>query len=157
MPFFYYSLYRHHNPKRGDVIVFESEVSELRLVKRVVAVPGDTIAMDANQVWLNGNPLPYTIEANSNTETVLLENLGDIQHLIRLDKQRPSILSSFSEIPIPKDFYFVLGDNRDNSNDSRFISLVPRDEIIGRATTVVMSHDYDNHYLPKDNRYFLPL
>lgn len=157
IPFFYISLFRFADPERGDIIVFESEASGVRLVKRVVGIPGDQIAMRDNQLWLNGEALPYTVEQVNSAEAILHEFLGNIDHKIRLDLNHPSPLSSFPLVTIPEDFYFVLGDNRDNSNDSRFISFVPRDEIIGRTSTVVMSHDFDNYYLPKKDRFFKKL
>jgi signal peptidase I len=157
LPFFYVSLYRFADPKRGDIVVFESEVSDLRLVKRVAGIPGDQIAMKGNQLWLNGEALPYSVEQTSEAEAILRESLGSIKHEIRLDLNHPSPLSSFPPVTIPEDYYFVLGDNRDNSNDSRFISFIPRDEIIGRTSTVVMSHDFDNYYLPKKDRFFKKL
>jgi len=157
VPFVYVSLFHLDDPKRGDIVVFESAVSKLRLVKRVVGIPGDKIAMRDNQVWLNDEPLPYIVEHSSDSEAILMETLGNVDHEIRLDLNRPSPLASFPPVTIPKGFYFVMGDNRDNSNDSRFISFVPRDEIIGRASSVVMSHDFDNYYLPKKDRFFKKL
>ena len=62
-------------------------------------------------------------------------------------------ISNFNNITIPENFYLVLGDNRNNSADSRFIGLIPRKEIIGRAKHVVMSLNYDNYYLPRTNRF----
>jgi signal peptidase I len=65
--------------------------------------------------------------------------------------------SNFYNVKIPDDYYLVLGDNRDNSADSRYIGLIPRHEIIGRARTVVMSLNYENYYLPRANRFFYKL
>ncbi len=142
---------------RGDIVIFESAVSDLRLVKRVIGVPGDSFKMVNNRVFLNGEQLPYTLESVNDLGTVLNESIDGVEHKIRLEPFQASVLASFPEISIPEDYYFVLGDNRDNSNDSRFISFVPRDEIIGRTKTVVMSHDFDNYYLPKKNRFFKTL
>ena len=157
LPFLYISLYRHSNPKRGDIVIFESAVSKVRLVKRVIGLPGDTVEMDNNHVILNGNMLPYKIEQSSELGTILEETIDQNVHKIRLEPYRSSPLASFPKITIPNDYYFVLGDNRDNSNDSRFISFIPRDEIIGRSSSVVMSHDFDNYYLPKKDRFFKSL
>ena len=156
-PFLPFSLLRLSDPKRGDIVVFESAVSDIRLVKRVVGLPGDRIALDNNQVRLNDEALPYTLESSTQFESILVESIGDGDHRIRIDHQSSSPLANFPAVTIPDGFYFVLGDNRDNSRDSRYISFVPREEIIGRTSSVVMSHDFDNYYLPKKNRFFQSL
>lgn len=157
IPFLYVSVFRHSNPKRGDIVVFESNETEKRMVKRVIGIPGDTVALKDNVVWLNGEALTYTLQSSSNVDAVLLEIIDGTEHQIRLDKYRSSNRATFFETKIPENFYFVLGDNRDHSNDSRYISFIPRDEIIGRSSSVVMSHDYDNYYLPKKDRFFKSL
>ena len=66
----------------------------------------------------------------------------------------PSPAGSFDQVTVPLGQFLVLGDNRDNSKDSRYIGFIPRMEIIGRANYVVLSFDYDNYYLPRNNRFF---
>jgi signal peptidase I len=66
----------------------------------------------------------------------------------------PSPAGSFDPVTVPAGQYLVLGDNRDNSKDSRYIGFIPRGEIIGRASYVVLSFNYDNYYLPRNNRFF---
>jgi len=144
------------DPKRGDIIIFNSKASGNRLVKRVIGIPGDIIAMNNNVLTINGETLSYQTISESVNSVELTEDLLGSLHSIRLNK-RPANTSSFSPVEIPSNSYLALGDNRDNSADSRFIGLVPRDEIIGRSRRVVMSLDIDDFYLPRKDRFFKPL
>ncbi|MGH2509433.1 MAG: signal peptidase I [Ktedonobacteraceae bacterium] len=104
--------YLFHAPERGDVIVFhEPDQPDRDLIKRVIGLPGDKITMDSTNIWVNGTELhePY-ITAPSNPPT--------------------------QPITVPANDYFVLGDNRPNSEDSRYFGPVPRDNIVGKATLV---------------------
>ncbi|WP_261858304.1 signal peptidase I [Photobacterium sanguinicancri] len=71
--------------------------------------------------------------------------------------KKGSLRSSFSPVRVPDGYYMALGDNRDNSSDSRAIGFVPRDEIVGRTKRVVLSFNYDNYYIPRSDRFFKPL
>lgn len=156
IPFTHIALVKRADPERGDIIVFDSVVSEKRLVKRVVGVPGDTLAMHNNILWINGQKLGYETVAHSPTSTDQEENLLGLKHKIRTHTTG-SYLASFSPVEIPAGYYLALGDNRDNSADSRVIGLVPRSEIVGRARNVVLSLDYDHYYLPRTERFFKDL
>lgn len=151
-PFVHHSLYKLADPMRGDIIVFDSAVSEKRLVKRVVGVPGDTVALMDNVLFINGQQIGYADLANIDDFTEVTEDLLGIQHRIRV-ANNGSALANFRAVDIPSNYYLAMGDNRDNSADSRVIGLIPRDEIIGRAKQVVMSLDYDNYYLPRSDRF----
>jgi len=149
IPFTHISLVRLNEPARGDIIVFDSRASDNRLVKRVVGLPGDKVAMRDNILWINGEEIAY----KDISPTDKLEELPGLDHIVRT--QIPgSRLSSFSPVKVPAGHYLVLGDNRDNSIDSRVIGFVPRDEIVGRSRTVVWSTDYDNYYIPRADRFF---
>lgn len=152
LPFSHVSLYKFADPARGDIIIFDSKVSKIRLVKRVVAVPGDFVQMSNNQLNINGQLADYQIIQSSADIEDRVENLLGIKHSIRVHKTH-SRASSFTAVRIPEGFYMALGDNRDNSADSRFIGLIPRNEIIGRTQSVVMSFNYDNFYLPRSDRF----
>lgn len=153
LPFTHLSLLELASPQRGDIVVFDSHVSDKRLVKRVVGLPGDTVAMENNVLFINGQALDYQPVSRSETRVDKLEKLAGTEHLVRLYHYGSS-LSSFSAVTVPDDHYLVLGDNRDNSADSRVIGFVPREEIVGRSKTVVMSFNYDNYYLPRSDRFF---
>jgi len=167
VPFTLIHLTRGADPKRGDIIVFDSPVNGTSLVKRVIAVPGDTVSLDQERLSVNGTPAAYASGDPRELRTLLratradhprvLEESGDgPAHAILLlpDRWAPS---TFGPIRVPRGMYFVLGDNRDNSADSRYIGLVPRRNIVGRATRVVVSLDPDRYDLPRSGRLFSSL
>lgn len=150
VPFTHISLLKLADPRRGDIVVFDSKAADERLVKRVVGVPGDVVEMRNNVLWINGKRLAYHDMPAPAPATDKLENLSGVEHVIRIR----NFLSGFHPVKVPKDHYLVLGDNRDNSADSRVIGFVPRGEIVGRSRSVVMSLNYDNFYLPRPDRFF---
>lgn len=153
-------------PQRGDVVVLESPENGITLLKRVVAVPGDTIAMQDEALIVNGIAARYrTLPAATGDALLstvralqpvyLSEDLLGVSHqTMRL----PQVAArrDFSVITIPAERYLVMGDNRDNSQDSRYFGLVRRDAIFGKATRVLVSLDPEHHYLPRAGRWFLP-
>ena len=152
------------NPERGDIVVFYSPRDRKRLVKRVVGLPGDKLSMENNRVFINGKELTYQespeiseyaakLEEN---QQVYAENLADCSHTVMITHDQSSI-RTFSSITIPVNYYFMMGDNRDNSADSRYFGPVPRNSILGRATAVVMSLDPERHYKPRWGRFFSDL
>lgn len=153
LPFTRISLLRLDDPQRGDIVVFESEAAAKRLVKRVVGLPGDLVAMDHNRLWINGEAISYSVADNKTGAHYMTEHLDPVEYQVRWLDNRTR-LSSFSPIKVPEHHYLVLGDNRDNSADSRVIGFVPREEIVGRARHLVLSLDYDNYYLPRSERFF---
>ena len=156
VPFLYHSLKKLNDPQRGDIIVFDSEVAQLRLVKPVIGLPGDVVEMVDNQLYINGQALQYDVLESHQNQIDEREDLLGIVHTVRLNREG-SRLSSFEPTKVPENFYLALGDNRDNSSDSRVIGFVPRAEIIGRAKKVVMSVDYDRYYMPRGDRFWKTL
>lgn len=156
VPFTHISLFKISDPARGDIIVFDSKASDKRLVKRVVGVPGDTVAMKDNVLYINGKQISYKTLQSSEETTDQMENLLGIEHAIRI-KDIGSMASTFPPVEVPEGYYLALGDNRDNSADSRYIGFIPRDEIVGRSRSVVVSLNYDNYYIPRSGRYLQAL
>jgi len=146
------------NPKRGEVVVFFSPADGLRLVKRVIGLPGDVIEMRADHLLINGIPVDYALlpsapDAKSGDRSFLAtEYLAGRPHPVMIQPQRPA-LRTFGPVHVPAGQYFMMGDNRDNSNDSRFIGTVARERIVGRATTVVVSVDLDRYGRPRFDRF----
>ncbi|MFT5758476.1 MAG: signal peptidase I [Alteromonadaceae bacterium] len=156
LPFTHISLLKIADPQVGDIIIFDSEVAEKKLVKRVIGTPGDIISMVDNVLSINGHPLPYRDTKNNEIPEGYqehIEQLNSVNHVIRINKQG-SQLSNFNAVTVPKGYYLALGDNRDNSADSRVIGFVPRNEIVGRSQNVVLSLDYENYLLPRAERFF---
>ncbi len=151
LPFSHVSLLQLGQPQRGDIVIFDSTAADERLVKRLIGLPGDRVAMRNNRLWLNGKWLSYQPLSQENDGTVLSEAINGHAHPVHWDEQ-PSQLSNFGPVTVPEGSYLMLGDNRDNSADSRVIGFVPRSEIVGRAEKVVISFNYENYYLPRNER-----
>ena len=161
IPFTTISLFKWDDPHRGDIVVLFSPVDGTRLVKRVVAIPGDNVAMAENQLYINGKPVQWSPLTSADDPEqgltfVASEVLGERAHKVMLTPQVPAV-RSFAPMTVPEHHYFVLGDNRDNSNDSRFIGFIGRKQIVGEATAVAFSLDRANHWTPRLNRFFKKL
>jgi signal peptidase I len=146
------------NPKRGDIVVLFSPVDEVRLVKRVVALPGDQVEMRENQLFINGQVAKQTAVATTQLADygrayVLAESLPGHTHKMMVTPEIPAV-RSFGPVVVPEGNYFVLGDNRDNSNDSRFIGFIERRRIVGEAVAVAFSLVHTRWYVPRFNRFF---
>jgi len=149
VPFTHISLLRLAEPQPNDIIIFDSVASDKRLVKRVIGVPGDNVSMKNNQLSIVYKTEKQDIKSHHKS----IETINGQSHTIRLNNVA-SQLANFSAVTVPADKYLVLGDNRDNSADSRVIGFVPRDEIIGRSSKVAFSLNYDNYFLPRSERFF---
>lgn len=156
LPFSHISLLELGEPQRGDIVIFDSERAGKRLVKRVIGLPGDVIAMQGNHLYLNGHWVDYQSLQQSVAGTVVEEELEGHNHPVRLE-WHASQLANFGPVTVPEGHYLVLGDNRDNSADSRVIGYVPRQEIVGRSSKVVVSLNYDNYYIPRSDRFWYSL
>ena len=157
VPFTTIRIMRWSQPERGDTVVFHSPADELLLVKRVVAIAGDTIEMRNQRLHVNGRPAHYEVQERPGTReprrvVFLEEDLWGHRHPIRL-QQRSGPRGNFAPVQVPAGHVFVMGDNRDNSVDSRSFGLVDVDRILGQATHVVISVDPDAFYRPRWERF----
>lgn len=159
VPFTHVSLVHLADPQRGDIVVLDSHTANERLVKRVIGLPGDEVAMRNNVLYVNGVAARYSPAAASGIHDDLddparyeVERFGAMQHLIRLSLYRPSEARDFGPAVVPAGQYLLLGDNRDNSLDSRYLGFFPRNEIVGRSRYVALSLDPNHYYLPRTRR-----
>jgi signal peptidase I len=152
------------DPRRGDVVTFSSPKDGTRLIKRVLALPGDVVEMRDEHLVINGQPARYSLPHEApeplrggvTTAQQLTETVGGGQHRIQVLPQIEA-MRNFAPVTIPKDEFLMLGDNRDNSADSRFIGLVPRALLIGRAERVLVSADIKGNWMPRVDRFGRPL
>jgi len=132
-------------PKRGDVAVFRYPIDgETDYIKRVIGLPGDKIHWENKRLFINGEEIQHT--ANGNFDAIdkhnrvqstqlFFEQLGDVQHDIIT---MPSTRGVVGKAVVPEGHYFMMGDNRDNSSDSRFWGFVPEENLVGKALFVWM-------------------
>ncbi len=149
------------NPRRGDVVTFTSPADGVRLIKRLVGLPGDVLEMRDEVLLVNGSAAeyenPHDVEepANFGRGTIggvtvrerVAGNARTVQFLTSVPAKR-----SFGPFVVPTDSYFFLGDNRDNSADSRYIGAVPRRLLIGRAHHILLSADIKGDWSPRLER-----
>jgi len=143
-------LLPYQDVKRGDMIVFRHPAKlEENLVKRVIGVPGDRIRLENKRLVLNGRvpAEPYTIHIDRNISPyrdnfpvgTIDYRPDELQYERALAMLRDDVVNG--ELVVPPGLYFAMGDNRDNSSDSRYWGLVPRENIIGKPAVVVWSYD----------------
>jgi signal peptidase I len=160
LPLTHVSLLHLADPQRGDIVVLDSHAANERLVKRVIGLPGDQVAMRGNVLFINGHAARYVTGSYGGIHDDMrdpahyeIEHYGVMRHAIRLSDYRPSAASNFGPVQVPAGQYLLLGDDRDNSMDSRYFGFFPRNAIVGRARHVVVSLDPEHHYLPRADRF----
>jgi len=141
-------IIQYKEPRRGDIVVFRyPEDPSIPYIKRVIGVPGDHIQYRDKTVYVNGKPMKQETLGNYYTEGTglnswLKEDLGTVEHEILVNPYRN--LHNDEEITVPTGNYFVMGDNRDNSRDSRYWGFVPEENLVGRAFFIWMNWRFDH-------------
>ncbi len=163
VPFTTIHLAKWGDPERGDLVVLFSPEDGTRLVKRVVGLPGDVVAMRDNLLILNDEPVSYSRLDADSVEQIeaaergkydfALEALGTHDHPV-MSTPRIVARRSFEPVVLGPEEYWVMGDNRDQSKDSRYWGVASRDSIVGRVSRVVFSVNSERYYLPRLDRFF---
>ncbi len=140
-----------NEPHRGDVVVFRyPKDPSVDYIKRLVALPGDKLAYYNKILYINGKPMPQQKlgeyagigqGVQMSGASLRVEQLGTVKHQILVVPNLPGVQGEFT---VPPGQYFMMGDNRDNSNDSRYWGTVPEKNLIGKAFMIWMSWDSSN-------------
>ena len=128
-----------NEPQRGDVMVFKFPRDEsIKFIKRVIGVPGDKVTYFNKQLFINDKPVPQEYVGMDITGHIIMsETLGETNHLLW---NKPGQGQNWTT-EVPEDSYFMIGDNRDGSNDSRIWGMVKEELIVGKAVAVWMHWD----------------
>ena len=154
------------DPQRGDIVICFSPDEGTRLIKRVVGRPGDTLEMRHNRLFINGRFAQQSAMEPQEIEDLATlfegkrvfarEQLGPVNHAI-MGNPAVHALRSFGPVQVPEHQYFVMGDNRDNSRDSRIFGFVDRRAIVGKAVGLAGSFKIDDKFQPRMDRFFQEL
>ncbi len=166
VPLTSYRLMEWGGPQRGDIVVCFSPYDGIRLVKRCIGLPGDRIEYQDNHLFINDTPIAYD---DAETDAIpwndlkapsqyrfSREKLDHADHLI-MTHLGPARGRYFGPIVLDENEYFMTGDNRDESFDSRYFGVVPRASILGKVNAVALSLNPENYYIPRWDRFFHPL
>jgi len=166
-PFTNIRLLELNEPKRGDIVVVNSSTAQKRLIKRLIGLPGDEISIYNNELAVNGVTAHYDLFSKNELDHIRLSDRDPGTYAIEQIEGFPSHAVharslAISNYPtyrtiVPENHYFLMGDSRDNSADSRFYGSFPRAELRGRATHVLLSMNILDAYKPRIERFFEPL
>lgn len=146
IPFTSIKLWTLNDPERGDVIVFYPPDVDKQYIKRVIGVPGDVITIYRHTATINGETLVVNAEKNDKDELIGIEKLLGKDHKIKVSPNGLMPLISRDKT-IPDGYYFVMGDHRSNSRDSRFFGLVPIERILGTTQSLLLSFSDKRNFL----------
>jgi len=151
LPVLHTKVVEMNNPERGDIVVFRFPKNpEVDYIKRVVGIPGDRISYYKKKVYVNGKVAKQVSLGsyqgvgqgrNMTGAEHFVEDLTGVEHSILVKHGMPSVEGVFV---VPDGQYFVMGDNRDNSNDSRYWGTVPEQNLVGKAFFIWMSWDWEH-------------
>jgi signal peptidase I len=136
-------------PRRNDILVFDSvEEPGLKVVKRLIGMPGDTLSMEGGVLFRNGEKVeePYVVHTDHARSEDAMQRLKmrewQLPHLVQRDAAtyKPD-LQEWGPIVVPPDSFFMMGDNRDSSYDGRYWGFLPRQNVRGRPLLVYYSYD----------------
>lgn len=140
-------VYRLSEPQRGDIIVFKWPVNpQIDFIKRIIGMPGDIIEVRGEKVFINGQELPLRligkVEEDGTTKLIYEETLPNgTKYRVAFYENPFMFRKDVDTIRVPEGNYFVMGDNRDNSEDSRYWGFVPKENIVGKAFVIYFSGD----------------
>jgi signal peptidase I len=140
-------------PERGEILVFDSVEQEgLKVVKRLIGVPGDTLSMENGLLFRNGQKVeePWVIRtdptANADPASRAQMRRWQLKHYVGRDSENYSPdLNNWGPIAVPRDSFFMMGDNRDGSYDGRYWGYLPRLNVRGRPLVVYFSYNPDTY------------
>ena len=139
----------YNEPERGDVVVFKTpEDNKTDYIKRLIGLPGEKIKMISNEIYINGKKIYRENVGKEKYSSLNVEKFKEVvaegksYNIYEINNKVPFYdTNDFDEITVPEDHFFVIGDNRDNSQDSRFIGSVPKQNLVGKAILVFLSFD----------------
>lgn len=154
IPFTKIEIMKTSDFNRGEIIIFDSESQGKRMIKRLIGLPNDTVEMKNGKLFINNSEIEYSKISDDDLSLVLQENIGSYKYSINFNKDSESLEYSSFIAKIPEEHVLVLGDNRNNSADSRYFGYVHKSDIVGSSKRVLLSFNNEKYYIPRIDRFF---